>query len=78
MCDGNLKLIDDRVWFKLHKRFFGFEKDLYLGVSYIPPLDSCRLLQTQEMWSAFEKEITYLQLSGNVMVMGDLNARTGD
>ena len=30
------------------------------------------------MWSAFEKEITYLQLSGNVMVTGDLNARTGE
>ena len=69
---------EDRVWFRLDKIFFGLEEDIYLGVWYIPPLGSSRPLQTQKMWGALQSEISYMQLNGKVIVMGDLNARTGN
>ena len=34
-----LNTVEDRVWFRLHK---SLDKDLYIGVWYIPPLYSCR------------------------------------
>ena len=78
VCDGNLEQLEDRVWFRLDKIFFGLEEDIYLGVWYIPPLGSSRPLQTQKMWGALQSEISYMQLNGKVIVMGDLNARTGN
>lgn len=55
--DKNLKAIEDRVWFRLHRSFFSLENDLYLGVWYIPPLHSCRHIQMVEMWAVLEEEI---------------------
>ena len=69
--------LDDRVWLKLKSHHFGLRKDIYLGVWYIPPADSTRVQQAQEMLKAFEYEISTLQASGDVIIMGDLNARTG-
>ena len=76
--DTELKVIDDRVWYRLHKSFFGLENDLYIGLWYIPPSYSCRHTQTEEMWAYFEKEISYFQMKGDLIIMGDLNARTGE
>ena len=76
--NAQLNTVEDRVWFRLHKYFFGLDKDLYLGVWYIPPLYSCRHLQSEEMWAAFERETSYFQINGDIVVMGDLNARTGE
>ena len=33
--DGNLTIVEDRVWFRMCKEFFGLENDLYLGIWYI-------------------------------------------
>ena len=78
VSDVNLSSIDDRVWFRLCKDFFGLDNDLYLGVWYIPPSDSCRCTQTQDMWAVFKYEISHIQGRGDVILMGDLNARTGE
>ena len=40
--------IDDRVWFHLRKQFFGLERDLCIGIWYIPLHDSSRGLQAHE------------------------------
>ena len=62
---------------KLNSVFFELERDLYIGIWYIPPHDTSRVHQVHEMWSAIENEITFLQERGDVIIMGDLNARTG-
>ena len=36
-----LKRSEGRMWIKLHGKFFGFEKDLYIGLVYISPEASC-------------------------------------
>ena len=70
--------IDDRVWLHLRKQFFGLERDVCIGIWYIPPHDSSRALQAHEMWLSFENEITLLQHNSDILVMGDFNARTGE
>ena len=76
--DTNLTIVEDRVWFRMCKEFFGLENDLYLGIWYIPPFGSCRYTQHQGMWENLEWEVSYFQEKGDVILMGDLNARTGE
>ena len=66
------------MWFHLLKQFFGLERDLCIGIWYIPPHDSSRALQAHEMWLSFENEITLLQHNSDILVMGDFNDRTGE
>ncbi len=54
--DNGIEQMEDRVWFMLDKDFFGLEKDLYLGVWYIPPLSSCRPSQTQTIYVGSSSE----------------------
>ena len=75
--DTNLTIVEDRVWFRMCKEFLGLENDLYLGIWYIPPIGSCRYTQHQGMWENLEWEVSYFQEKGDVILMGDLNARTG-
>ena len=70
---------DDCIWLKLEKDFFGFDKNLYLCCCYLIPqhsstftwndINNCEILET---------EVLYHSNLGNVLICGDLNARTGD
>ena len=66
-----------RVWLKLNSVFFGLEQDLYIGIWYNPLHDTSRVHKVHELWSAIENKITLLQEREDVIIMGDLNARTG-
>ena len=69
---------DDCIWLKLDKNFFGFDKNLYLCCCYLIPqnsstltwndINNCEILETEVL--------SYSQL-GNILICGDLNARTG-
>lgn len=65
----------NRIWFKLEKDFFGLEKDLFVCACYIPPLNSPYY---KDDFSILEGEISQLSGRGNILVIGDLNARIAD
>ena len=77
-----VKLIDtstnDLMWFKLDKDFFGFERNVFLCFLYILPSNSSYTLRTNFDKQIFEKLegdiIKYHQKSGDIMLMGDVNA----
>lgn len=65
----------NRIGFKLEKDFFGLEKDLFICACYIPPLNSPYY---KDDFSILEDDISHLSGKGNILVIGDLNARIAD
>ena len=65
----------NRIWLKLEKYFFGLEKDLFVCACYIPPVNSPYY---DDDFSKLEVEISQLSDKGNILIMGDLNARIAD
>jgi hypothetical protein len=61
---------------KLEKTFFGFKKDLFICVTYNPPISS---KYTQELkhdiLDCIEKDITHCNKLGNILLCRDFNAR---
>jgi len=69
---------DDYVWFKLDKAFFGLENNIYLCAAYLPHGNSCYLVEReQDVLESIESDITKYTHDGYIMLLGDLNARTG-
>ena len=68
----------DFVWIKLCKEFFGLENDMFVCMAYIPPDNStyykARNIDSIEI---LEKEILNKSALGEIVILGDLNARTG-
>ena len=65
----------NRIWLKLDKYFFGFQKDLFVCACYIPPANSPYY---KDDFCQLESEISQLSHKGNILVIGDLNARIAD
>ncbi len=63
------------MWLKLDKFFFGMAKDLFLCAVYAPPEGSP---YAEDIFTTLENDVTTLSLNGNTLIMGDLNARTGE
>ena len=59
---------------KLEKTFFGFKKDLFICVTYNPPISS---KYTQELkhdiLDCIEKDITHCNKLGNILLCRDFN-----
>ncbi len=57
--------------------FFGLSsrKYIFLCAIYIPPSESP--YYSEDMFSTLEEETSHFQAQGNVLICGDLNARTG-
>ena len=68
------KTHEDLLWVKLDAHFFGFERDVYFCIVYIKPnatrSPNSALLQ-------LEKDIARFSKFGNIVLVGDFNARTG-
>ena len=59
---------------RLRRGFWGVERDIYLATIYISPLG-----KKEDIAKTFEKlteQIEFFQAKGNVILQGDLNART--
>ncbi|KAK3082441.1 hypothetical protein FSP39_009605 [Pinctada imbricata] len=68
----------DLIWLKLNKKFFQFESDLYIGVVYISPQNSyCTKEISEKTWEGLKTGILKYNNLGNIMLLGDFNARTG-
>ena len=66
------------VWLKLDATFFGFDENVFLCGAYIPPEYSRNAVsQKTDYFEALEDSITRYSEQGNVLIMGDLNARIG-
>ena len=70
---------NDYIWLKVCKDFFGIENDIYICFIYNPPENSTYTQSLQEdLFDLIEKDIVKYSDTGNILLMGDLNARTGN
>lgn len=66
----------DYIWCKLDKHFFGLEKHIYICTAYLPPENSCYLIQRdQDILESIESDISKYSHDGYITLVGDLNAR---
>ena len=63
------------IWLEINKSLTSTEKNVFLCATYIPPIESPYF--KDDMFFTLEEDITYFQASGQIIVCGDLNARTG-
>ena len=64
-------------WLLLDKKYFGFDKDLYVCFAYIPPQYSSYYLdQNIDYLELLEADISKYRSMGSVLILGDFNART--
>ena len=63
-------------WVKLCKNFFHLEKDIFICFSYISPCNFQTKSDTDSIEAIF-RDINLFKNIGNVILCGDLNARTG-
>ncbi len=63
------------TWLKIHKELLSYRKDIFLCAIYIPPSESP--YYSEDTFSTLEEETSHFQAQGNVLICGDLNARTG-
>lgn len=67
------------VWIKICKTYFKLDKDIYVGGVYLPPEKSTFYMTKQDdPWGIIENEVMQFQNVGEVVMLGDFNARTGD
>ena len=70
-----LKASTNFIWCKLDKSCSGTTGDIYLCGAYIPPLNSTYFLP--DIFEELEKDISFFNSQGSILLLGDLNARTG-
>ena len=69
----------DVIWCRLEAQFFSMKADVYVCFVYIPPADSSVFSYTdQDYWSSLEEQIAKFSQKGEVLIMGDMNARTAN
>ena len=66
------------VWCKLERQFFNLDQDIYVCSTYIPPADSVYVKNDSDCpFSESEKSIAKYSMLGEIILMGDFNARKG-
>ena len=77
-----LKLIENSegfLWFCLKKSYFKLKNDVYLCGAYIPPANTtANITSKTDYFGNLEKSILKYKNKGNIIIMGDLNARIGN
>ncbi len=64
------------VWLKIDKSTLNTEKDLFVVGIYLPPSDSQYAFKAP--YEQMEKYFSNFLAQGNILTLGDLNARTGN
>ena len=65
-------------WIRLFKSFFGWENDLFICGTYIPPHNTSKtILAKTDYFSDLTTTTNNFLRQGNVIIAGDLNARIG-
>ena len=75
-----IKSVKDHIWIKLKKAHASTAaiRDIYICAIYIPPIDSSSHLTSDPPWPELQDEIAHFHTLGDVVLIGDFNARTGD
>jgi exonuclease III len=69
----------DFLWLRLDKNFFNVQNDIYIANCYIAPEDSVVHKNIgYDVMDILSTEIAYYSQKGDVILTGDLNARTGN
>ena len=79
---GGIKFLEhksnDYIWLKLCGNYFGMRQDLYLCFLYNPPANSSYTQSLDEdLLDIIENDIINYSKKGKIIIMGDMNARTG-
>lgn len=69
---------DDRVWLKLDSSLLKLEVPVYIGAWYIPPKGSTGESNLVNKWSLLAEEVAHFKARGQLLLLGDFNARTAD
>ena len=76
-----IQLVKDEegfIWFKLLKLFFKLDNDLFVCATYIPPQNTTlRINNKTDYWENLTNSLIDYNSKGNILITGDLNARTG-
>ncbi len=67
---------DYGLWLKINKSTLNMDENLYIGGIYLPPSDSRYAIPS--VFETIEKDIVQLSETGNILLTGDYNARTGN
>ena len=68
----------EAIILKLDKNFFRFAKDTYLVFAYCSPANSSYAIRTQlDPFSEIEQKLSNLGPDSDILLLGDLNARSG-
>ena len=65
---------EDAIWVKLKRELSGEERDIYIGTCYLNPSKG---KESERKIAKLTENIISLQRKGEVMINGDLNAKTG-
>ena len=65
--------MEDRIWIKLQNK----QKYIFICFCYMPPQGSTISCNRTSEWGSLEREIVKFSLDGDLIICGDLNARTG-
>ena len=66
---------EDAIWVKMKKEKSGEKRDIFIGTCYLNPSKSKK---TDQKISNLSEDVISLQEKGEVIIIGDLNARTGN
>ena len=67
------------LWFRLGKSLFQFENDIFLCGAYIPPNNTTPTITAKtDYFRKLNKMLIKYKDKGDILIMGDLNARTGN
>jgi len=69
----------DYVWLHIDKTTLGLKQNLYICMAYIPPADSTYSKKLEyDILDEIEHETGKLKSKGDILILGDLNARTSN
>ena len=66
----------NKIWSRLKGNLFGIHSDIFLAAVYLPPLQSQRKAG-EDILSVLEEKIHKFSKQGQIILLGDFNARTG-
>ena len=67
----------DKLWVKFEKEFFGLPQNIFLCFLYASPASSPYTTTLDyDIFQELEKDCNYFHAEGEIMIAGDLNART--
>jgi len=65
------------IWLELGKTYFGLDTNIYVCIAYLPPENSTYSKRCNiDCLNILEEQIQHFSTIGNIILLGDLNART--